>query len=382
MNCEIEIVQCAREIRSGGGVSGVAYALENEFKKKGIKTLRFTSKDVGISDRRVERSFFRKKLKLLCDVVVYSVVGSIKLFGKKRREKGKIIFCHSDVMFGDVYINHGLHRAMLFSSPSPFRMMIRNPIHLFLLIREWVRFNIFVPKRIVCFSQSDASELLSVYPKAKSRISLIPNGVDVVRFSVDLCSRKRIRQELGILEYEFVIIFVGHEFERKGLRFILEAMPHVCSGVRLLVVGGGGEQEVRRFKSLSEQLGVDERVLFLGVRSDIPGLMNASDAFILPTYYEAWPLVGLEAMACGLPALMTPVAGIPEFLENGINGLFIDRNSKDVASKINLLLSDSDNLARMKTKARDVALGYSWEKISEKYLELAREIQEEKKKFA
>lgn len=378
MNCKMEIVQCAREIKSGGGVSGVAYALEKEFRKKDIKTSRFTNDNVGISESKADRSFFRKKLSLLYDVVVYSIVGSIKLLWKIRREKEKVVFCHSDVLFGDVYINHGLHRAMLFASPAPFKMIVRNPIHLFLLLREWVRFNLLVPKRVVCFCQSDASELEKVYPKAKNKISLIPNGVNVDRFFPQHSSREKLRKDLDLSENDFLLIFVGHEFERKGLKVLLDAMPYMPANVRLAVVGGGGSHEVDKFKGMAERLCIDKRVSFLGTRSDIPDLMNAADLFVLPAFYETWALVGLEAMACGTPALMYPVGGITEYLHDGVNGYYIELDPKDVAEKVALLSEDYQKLEQFGLKAREKAMEFSWDKVASQYFLLAAEIYKEK----
>jgi glycosyltransferase involved in cell wall biosynthesis len=106
--------------------------------------------------------------------------------------------------------------------------------------------------------------------------------------------------------------------------------------------------------------------------------MCAADAFILPTFYEQWPLVGLEALASGTPILMTSIGGIKEYLVDGENGFFIKRDSQDIADKVRKLIDNPKKIELMKINARETALGYSWQSVTQQYINLIKTVVKEK----
>ncbi|ENI1083468.1 glycosyltransferase family 4 protein, partial [Klebsiella pneumoniae] len=112
------------------------------------------------------------------------------------------------------------------------------------------------------------------------------------------------------------------------------------------------------------------RVIFKGtiLGQDLVTLYHKCDLFVLPSKYEAWPLVGLESMSCGLPVLMTNVGGIPEYLKDGLNGFFITQNGKDIAEKVNVISSKKELYEQMSANARQTALKHSWNACAQKYL--------------
>ncbi len=122
------IVHSVREIGPGGGVSGVAFALDAAFRQAGLRSEAFTLKNIGLGRTRAPTtSLVKKRLRLLFDVVAYSTVGS--LVGAIAT-RGKLVISHNDGLFGEVYVNHGLHKAMLRQSGRGFAMAVRNPLHL------------------------------------------------------------------------------------------------------------------------------------------------------------------------------------------------------------------------------------------------------------
>ncbi len=108
------IVQCTRTIHPNGGVSGVAYFLEQEFIKQGYQTERFTIENLPLGflfrERKIKNIFFAK-IYLFLSVCYYSIVGTIFLSFYKKKDR--IIVCHNDVLIGDIYVNHGLHKSLL-----------------------------------------------------------------------------------------------------------------------------------------------------------------------------------------------------------------------------------------------------------------------------
>ncbi len=358
------IVQCIREIGPGGGVSGVAYALQNAWRKSGLNVSSFSLADVDRDTRpRRNLSTIRRKIRLLRDVIVFSVLGTIR---SRRLFPRHAVVCHNDTLHGSIYVNHGFHRAMLDSSGKKYRMLLRNPLHIFLWIRETLRFTFDIHDYYVCFSESEQRLLATYYPHLRSKIRIIPNGVDIDRFRQNDSLRAPQREAMAIPEAAFVMIFVGHEYERKGLATIIDSMCHVHDA--WLIVVGGTANDISGAASYAARQGVSERVKFLGVVSDVEKVMNAADVLVMPSLFEAWPLVGLEAMACGVPALMTPTGGIPDYLSDGVNGYLIRRDPLDIAAKIAQLRSDPVALGEMRIRCVKVAAQYSWETIASRYL--------------
>ncbi len=365
------IVHSVREIGPGGGVSGVAFALDAAFRQAGLQSEAFTLKNLGLGRSRASTtSLVRKRLRLMLDVVAYSTVGSIV---GAIATRGKLVISHNDGLFGEVYVNHGLHKAMLKQSGRGSAMALRNPLHLFLLVREWLRFKLRLHRCIVCFAESEAKLLQEYYPGTAGRTVIIPNGVNVGRFRPDPELRAAGRRQWSLGPEDFVVSFVGHEFDRKGLYPLVRALALLPASVRLLVAGGTAE-EIARGRAAAQAAGVEPRVIFAGVCREVERLLNASDVFALPSRFEAWPLVGLEALACGLPALLKPTGGIPDFLADGKNGFFITDEPGDIAAKIRWVLEHPLERAAMAREARATALRFSWEAVAQKYIHVLTEL--------
>ena len=160
-------------------------------------------------------------------------------------------------------------------------------------------------------------------------------------------------------------MFVGGDWERKGLRFAIEALSTAREWA-LVVAGVGDEVE---YTKLARRLSVHDRVFFIGHRSDMPRLYAAADAFLLPSSYEAFPLVSLEAAAAGLPLLITRLNGVEEVLEDGMNGWFIQRDAAVIAEKLNDLSADPGLRQRMGSAARQAVGNLGWDEMVERYVQ-------------
>jgi UDP-glucose:(heptosyl)LPS alpha-1,3-glucosyltransferase len=232
-------------------------------------------------------------------------------------------------------------------------------------LAERVCFRLNNPQRIVCVSEGVAAEIREHFPDQATRTIAIPNGVDTDAFAPD--SRRAqagaARAQLGIADERLVAIFVGSEWQRKGLEPAIRALAHAPDW-DLLVVGAGDRE---RYEQLAEQLGVAHAVHWAGVSRDVAPLYQAADALVFPTSYEAFPLVALEAAASGLPLLATPVNGIRELLADGENGFLIDADPDDIAARLRLLGADEALRERLGAAARAAALDYSWAKMVERH---------------
>lgn len=224
------------------------------------------------------------------------------------------------------------------------------------------------PRWFVCVSDGVAEEIREHFPAYAARTITIPNGVDVDAFAPG--SRREevaaLREALAIDPQRRVAIFVGSEWQRKGLEPVIRAVA-LAEGWLLLVVGSGDRD---RYEALADELGVANAIRWTGVSRDVAPLYQLADAFVFPTSYEAFPLVALEAAASGLPILATPVNGVRELVTDGVNGFLIAPDPRDIAGRLRTLADDPALLERLGRAARSAALEYSWEKMIERHHQL------------
>jgi glycosyltransferase involved in cell wall biosynthesis len=232
-------------------------------------------------------------------------------------------------------------------------------------VAERVCFPLNRPRRIVCVSEGVAGEIREHFPAVAERTIAIPNGVDLNAFAPGSRTEEAaaLRATLDIDPERRVAIFVGSEWQRKGLEPAIRALA-LAEGWLLLVVGSGDRD---RYQALAEELGVADALRFLGVSRDVAPLFQLADALVFPTSYEAFPLVALEAAASGLPILATPVNGVRELVSDGVNGFLITADPRDIAGRLRMLAEDPALRERLGRAARDAALEYSWEKMVERH---------------
>ena len=213
--------------------------------------------------------------------------------------------------------------------------------------------------KLVVPSRGLARELIAAYPFVENKIRIVPNAADYQRLSgmPEDFDREAFRAHEGFLPDDVVIIFIAlGQFERKGFPQLLEAMalvekPHV----KLLVVGGSSHWMVE-YGSRAERLGIRDRVTFVGMQADVAPFLWASDVFSLPSLYEVFPLVVIEAAAAGRAILVTRLNGVEEYLIDGENAIFIERTPSSIAAGIEHLVAiQSEGRRRLGFAARTFA---------------------------
>lgn len=185
----------------------------------------------------------------------------------------------------------------------------------------------------------------------------IYNGIDLSHFpSAPQPDRRAVLREFSIPSSATVLTTVAVLRELKGIQYMIRALPKILAGnpdLYYLVVGSGDYQDELRAEAAGS--GVSERVIFAGARKDVPALMAASDIFVLPTLTEALPTVLAEAMAAYLPILACQVGGVPEMVEDGVNGrLVTPADSQQLANICNEMLQQPDVLLRMGRAGRQI----------------------------
>jgi len=228
------------------------------------------------------------------------------------------------------------------------------------------------PKALIVVSQSMKREFIRHYGNAAKNIIVIPNGVDTLRFHPTnrLLYRGQIRQEHGVSRSDPLLMFAGGDWERKGVLHIMEALSLVQRpDVKLFICGSGDE---KFYGQLAELKQVRDRIIFVPHSSNLWEYYAASDIFVLPTIYEPFGLVIVEAMASGLPVITSRVAGAADLIIDGVNGLLLSSPSdaSDLATKIELLLSNAGLRKTMGERARETAEKFSWDQVAQKTLEV------------
>jgi UDP-glucose:(heptosyl)LPS alpha-1,3-glucosyltransferase len=186
--------------------------------------------------------------------------------------------------------------------------------------------------RVIANSGMVKEEIVRVYGFPAEKIEVVANGVPVSAFRRDDESRGRVRETLGLKSEDVAVLFAGSGWERKGLRFAIEATERSGKEMRLLVAGRGDK---RRFKS--------PRVQFLDVVQDMPTLYGAADIFLLPTIYDPFSNACLEALAAGLPVVTTRANGFSEIITTGVHGTLVgDPRNIDAICEALLFWSDND----------------------------------------
>lgn len=184
-----------------------------------------------------------------------------------------------------------------------------------------------------------------ITPPAKLR--LLGNGVDLERFNPERvsASRKRMRDELGIVDGEVAIGLVGRLVAEKGIPELLEAARLLDRNVRVFVAGPSDPDKTDALITLDENV---ERVEFLGMRRDVDALYGAFDMFVLPSHREGFPRAAMEAAASGLPLVLTDIRGCRQVVEHGVNGFLVPvGDPQQLAEAIAKLVADADLRSEM-----------------------------------
>ena len=192
-----------------------------------------------------------------------------------------------------------------------------------------------------------------------SRITVIPNGIDMSRFNGP-ADPITVRRSLGVPDNAPLVAVVSRLHRLKGIEDFLDAAAMIAAmrpGVRFLVVGEPSPVDniayLDELSARAERLGIGDRVIFTGLRDDVPALLSAVDVSVMPSLNEALSNVLLESMAAGAPVVATDVGGTTEALQHDRNGLLIPPgNPAAIAKAVERLLSDRPLARALGARAR------------------------------
>lgn len=216
-------------------------------------------------------------------------------------------------------------------------------------------------------------KLLETFQIDERKIRVIHPGVDAERFqSASPRNRQKIRNAFGISESDLLILFIGMNFEVKGLDSLLSAIAllkseHDTDQVKVLVVGKGN---TKKYKALAHKLGIGEQLIFSGVRHDMEKIYRAGDMLVMLSKFDTFGMVVTEAMAASLPVIISDNVGAKDLVVQGENGFVLDREDIEmIGAKINLMRNKEKRL-EMGKKAYDTAVNKTWKTMTQKVLDV------------
>jgi D-inositol-3-phosphate glycosyltransferase len=235
--------------------------------------------------------------------------------------------------------------------------------------------------RLISPTATERTQLAWYYGADANKISVIPCGVDVRLFRPR--DRAQARERLGLPAEGRLLLFVGRIERLKGIDTLLEAAAHLMArpeyhDLRVLIVGGDLESNVQnpemaRVQALVATLGIRQRVDFLGSQSqaELPFFYSAADLTVMPSHYESFGMVALEAMACGTPVVASRVGGLARLVRDGDTGLLVPAEAPDaLATAVDRILSDPAAYRRMSSRAAEYAGEYGWGRIADRMIDL------------
>jgi D-inositol-3-phosphate glycosyltransferase len=221
--------------------------------------------------------------------------------------------------------------------------------------------------RVICASEGEKELLGSLYGVPASRVTVVPLGVDTDVFQP--ADKASARRELGLPPKERIVLFVGRIEPLKGIDVLLRAVSHIDGRFRVLVIGGDGKDIARKSElaTLAAELRIADKITFLDAvpHSELPLYYNAADVCVVPSYYESFGLVAVEAMACGIPVIASRVGGLKDTVRDGQTGYLVPWLCPEpFAERLELLLTNETLRLSLGREARLAAERYHWSEVA------------------
>ena len=246
--------------------------------------------------------------------------------------------------------------------------------------------------RIVTATLAELTQLRFLYKADARKLLVIPPGVDVSHFYP--IPADEAKMYVGLKPYDRMVLFVGRIEPLKGVDTLIHAMSCLQwkeeRPVHLAIIGGDPaaspeemSAEMARLQKLCDELSVGQTVVFLGKRDQdkLPYYYSAAAMVVMPSHYESFGMVALEAMACGTPVIASEVGGLAYLVRDGETGFTIpDQEPDTLCEKISWLLNDRELHETMSQRAVEYAQDYAWEKIAAQIVDVYKSLAEEKQK--
>lgn len=239
--------------------------------------------------------------------------------------------------------------------------------------------------KIVASTFAEQTQLQFLYKANKRKITIIPPGVDTGHFYP--IPKDEAREFIGVPPTKKLILFVGRIEPLKGIDTLIKAVAHLSIDIQqvtLAIIGGDPNvssermsEEMTRLQKMCEDLGLGGMVVFLGKRAQntLPYYYSAAEVLVMPSHYESFGMVALEAMACGTPVIASQVGGLAFLVQDGETGYHVpDQEPSQLSEKLTLLLGNPDQHDAMGLRAAEYAKNYGWAHIAPQIISVYKEL--------
>ena len=240
--------------------------------------------------------------------------------------------------------------------------------------------------RIVVATLAELTQLRFLYKANPDKMVIVPPGVDVSHFYP--IPADEAKSFVGLTPEDRMVLFVGRIEPLKGVDTLINAMCCLdlkdrSRPVHLAIIGGdpsaSPEQmtaEMARLQKMCDDLGLEKTVVFLGKRGQetLPYYYSAAEVLVMPSHYESFGMVALEAMACGTPVIASEVGGLAYLVRDGETGFTIPAEEPEtLCDKLSWLLNDRELHEKMSTQAAEYAKDYAWAKIAAQIVDVYKQ---------
>lgn len=284
-----------------------------------------------------------------------------------------LVHSHENTWHGDVQTVHVLPvKYNLFHGRKGWRRVLRwikvvtSPRLLTYLSLERLRYAARPGRHLVVTSDSLRAIMANSYPACNKMVSVITPGITMPQLPVTPVRKDEARAQLGLPATGSCLLFVGNDYRKKGLQTLLDALAKLPANVALAVVGNPAH--IPAFRKQEQALSLGSRVFFLASLRDIGPAYEAADCLVHPTLEDTFAMVVLEAMAHGLPVVVSgpKYCGISGLLQHGVNAMILDdpRDANHLAQVLEQVLGQQALKERLVHGATDFAAHYQWREIA------------------
>jgi UDP-glucose:(heptosyl)LPS alpha-1,3-glucosyltransferase len=291
-----------------------------------------------------------------------------------RQRRFDIVQSHERIAGCDVYrAGDGVHREWLQQRARVLPGWQRvwqslSLYHRYIMHAERELFLSAQLRAVICNSKMVRDEIQHWFGVPRDKLHVIYNGVNLAEFHPGLRRyRDETRRRHGIPLDSTLYLYVGSGFERKGVAILLQALAVLPQGHLLIV---GRDKRADHYERQARQLGIGDRVIFAGAQPDVKPFYGAADVFVLPTLYDPFPNVALEAMASGLPVITSTKSGASEVIQPGQNGFVCDALDRNALVESMRSFSDHPNAEAAGRAARATAEQFGFERMSSDFVAL------------
>lgn len=359
---------------SVGGIENYVRRLKGSLERRGHEVNVYTT-DLGIPKRaELEGGVFYCRT----NIAIHRNPFSGELLRRLKESDDDIYHLHSPWFFPSLFGARILNRKPKVMTVHGARIGVGPMLSvLSLLYHPFARQVLHNMDKIIALTKSERDYLVHRFELPRRKVVVVPNGVKVESFRARPGAIGEFIRRHGLKEESFKVLYVGRIIPEKNPDKLISAVTkHMGEGdVEVIMVGDGSPDYIAKLKRAS-----NGGVHILGKLSfeELVAAYRASDLFVFLGLLEGLPTVILEAMVCGLPVLATPVAGIPDVIVEGVNGMLLDLpiREEDIADKIShfMKLGDSDLRRMGEANVRKVKREYNWKGVVSRILEVYTQV--------